>query len=69
MNKLQLFKLLRKNIKLSEKRSPVFEQNKWAKVLIYFLAAMFIIYLIMYGAIIGYAADGNQVLQTVVVAA
>ena len=59
MNKLQLFKLLRKNIKLSEKRSPVFEQNKWAKVLIYFLAAMFIIYLIMYGAIIGYAADGE----------
>ena len=59
MNKIQLFKLLRHNIKLSEKRSPVFEQNKWAKVLIYFLAAMFIIYLIMYGAIIGYAADGE----------
>ena len=59
MNKIQLFKLLRKNIKTSEKRSPVFEQNKWAKVLVYFLAAMFIIYLIMYGAIIGYAADGE----------
>ena len=59
MNKIQLFKLLRHNIKLSEKRSPVFEQNKWAKVLIYFLAAMFVIYLIMYGAIIGYAADGE----------
>ena len=59
MNKLQLFKLLRKNIKLSEKRSPVFEQNKWAKVLIYFLSAMFVIYLIMYGAIIGAAADGE----------
>ena len=59
MNKLQLFKLLRKNIKLSEKRSPVFEQNKWAKVLIYIFAAMFVIYLIMYGAIIGSAADGE----------
>ena len=59
MNKLELFKLLRKNIKLSEKRSPVFEQNKWAKVLIYFLSAMFVIYLIMYGAIIGAAADGE----------
>ena len=59
MNKLQLFKLLRKNIKLSEKRSPIFEQNNWAKVLVYFLSAMFIIYLIMYGAIIGSAADGE----------
>ena len=59
MNKIQLFKLLRHNIKVSEKRSPVFEQNKWAKVLIYFLAAMFVIYLIMYGSIIGYAADGE----------
>jgi hypothetical protein len=59
MNKIQLFKLLRKNIKLSEKRSPVFEQNKWAKALIYFLSALFVIYLIMYGAIIGSAADGE----------
>ena len=59
MNKLKLFKLLRHHIKLSEKRSPVFEQNKWAKGLIYFLSAMFIIYLIMYGAIIGAAADGE----------
>ena len=59
MNKLQLFKLLRKNIKLSEKRSPIFEQNKWAKVLVYFLSALFIIYLIMYGTIIGSAADGE----------
>ena len=28
MNKLQLFKLLRKNINLSYRRSPAFEQNR-----------------------------------------
>ena len=45
MNKFELFKLLRHHIKLSDKRSPVFEQNKWAKGVVYFL--------------IGYAADGE----------
>ena len=59
MNKLQLFRLLRKNINLSYRRSPAFEQNKWAKVLIGFGAAMFIIYLIMYGSILGAAANGE----------
>ena len=59
MNKFELFKLLRHHIKLSDKRSPVFEQNKWAKGVVYFLAAMFIFYLILYGGIIGYAADGE----------
>ena len=59
MNKLQLFRLLRKNINLSYRRSPAFEQNKWAKVLIGFGAVMFIIYLIMYGVLIGIAAEGE----------
>lgn len=59
MNKLELFKILRQHIKLSEKRSPVFEQNKWAKGVVYFLAALFIFYLILYGGIIGWAADGE----------
>ena len=58
MNKYQLFKLLRKNNHLSAKRNPALEQNKWAKVLIYFGAVMFAIYLIMYGIIMGSAADG-----------
>lgn len=59
MNKLELFKILHQHIKLSEKRSPVFEQNKWAKGVVYFLAALFIFYLILYGGIIGWAADGE----------
>ena len=59
MNKLQLYRLLRKNTNLSYKRSPAFEQNKWAKAMIYFVGVMFAIYLIMYGAIIGSMADGE----------
>lgn len=59
MNKFQLFRLLRKNTNLSYKRSPAFEQNQWAKVLFYLGGALFVIYLILYGAIIGMAADGE----------
>ena len=59
MNRLQLYRLLRKNTNLSYKRSPAFEQNKWAKGLIYFGGAMFAIDLIMYGAIIGMTAKGE----------
>ena len=59
MNKLQLYKLLRKNINLSYRHSPAFEQNRWAKVLMGFGGLMFILYLILYGVIIGMAADGE----------
>ena len=59
MNKLQLYRLLRKNTNLSYKRSPVFEQNKWAKALIYFGGALFALYLILYGIIIAMTADGE----------
>lgn len=59
MNKFQLYRLLRKNTNLSYKRSPAFEQNKWAKLLIYLGALMFAAYLIMYGCIIGMTADGE----------
>jgi len=58
MKKLKLFRLLRKNTKLSNKRSPVFEQNKWAKALIYFGGILFASYLILYGTLIAMAADG-----------
>ena len=59
MNRIQLYKLLRKNTNLSYRRSPAFEQNKWAKAMIYLGGAMFAIYLIMYGAIIGSVAKGE----------
>ena len=59
MNRIQLYKLLRKNANLSYRRSAAFEQNKWAKAMIYIGGVMFGIYLIMYGTIIGAAADGE----------
>ena len=59
MNKIQLYRLLRKNTNLSYKRSPIFEQNKWAKVMTYFGAGMFALYLILYGCIIAMTAEGE----------
>lgn len=59
MNKIQLYRLLRKNTNLSYRRSPIFEQNKWAKALIYFGGGLFALYLILYGVIIAMTADGE----------
>ena len=59
MNKWQLFRLLRQNVNLSYKRSPAFEQNQWAKLLIYMGSGLFALYLIIYGAAIGLAAEGE----------
>ena len=59
MNIFQLYWLLRKNTNLGYKRSPVFEQNKWAKLLVYMGGGMFGLYLILYGCIIAMAADGE----------
>ena len=52
MNRLMLYRLLRKNTTLSYKRSPIFEQNKWAKAITYFGAGMMALYMILYGSII-----------------
>ena len=59
MNKFQLYRLLRKNTNLSYKRSPAFEQNKWAKLLIYIGAGMFALYLILLGCDVGMVAKGE----------
>lgn len=59
MNKFQLYRLLRKNTNLSYKRSPAFEQNKWAKLLFYLGGGMFALYLIMYGCLAGMGAEGE----------
>jgi hypothetical protein len=53
MNRLQTFRLLRKNTKLSEKRSPAFEQNQVAKVMMYIGAALAAAYLIFLGSVFG----------------
>ena len=54
----KLYRLLRRNNSLSTRRSPLFEQSKWAKALLYFGGAVFALYLIIYGIIIAMTADG-----------
>ena len=46
MNRLEIYKTLRKHVKLSEKRSLSYEQNKTAKYVIYFFGGFMLIYLI-----------------------
>ena len=59
MNRLMLYRLLRKNTTLSYKRSPIFEQNKWAKAMTYFGAGLMALYMILYGCIIAMTAEGE----------
>lgn len=59
MNKWQLFRLLRRNTNLSYKRSAAFEQNQWARLLMYIGGGFFALYLIIYGTTIGFAAEGE----------
>ena len=61
MNRLQLFRLLRRNVKLSEKRNPAFEQGMVAKVLKYIGAAVVAAYMIFLGSMFGaMAADSDE---------
>ena len=59
MNRFKLYRLLRKNTNLSYKRSPAFEQNKWAKAFMAIGGAFFGLYLIIYGILIAMIADGE----------
>lgn len=45
MNKLQLYRLLRRHVKLSSKRGPIHDQNRWAKLIIFIMIAFAITYL------------------------
>ena len=61
MNKLQLFFLLRKNTKLSEKRHPMFEANQYGKFFGYLFAGFFVIYFIGIGTFLGWLAAKEDV--------
>lgn len=60
MNKLQLYRLLRRHKRLSTKRSPMFEQSVVAKVMLALGGALFVIYLIMYGCMMGLAVERGE---------
>lgn len=57
LNKLQLFRLLRRHIRLAEKRSVAYEQNKTAKFLIYLMGAFVIIYMIFIAILLALTAN------------
>lgn len=60
MNKFQLFRLLRNHIRLSEKRSAVYEQNKVAKVLIYVMGTFAIFYMIFISIMLALIANDSE---------
>ena len=57
MNKFQLFRTLRRHIKLAEKRSVAYEQNKVAKVLIYIGGAFVVLYLVFIAIMLALIAN------------
>jgi len=60
MNRLQLFRLLRKNNQLSYRRSPAFEQSLIAKVLMMIGGGFFVLYLIIYGTLFAHLATQDD---------
>ena len=56
MNKIQLFFLLRKNTKLSEKRHPMFEANQYGKLFGYIGVAIVAVEFIGIGTLLGWIA-------------
>ena len=60
MNRIQLFFTLRRNLKLSEKRSPMFEQNKIAKIFVYLGLGFTVLYLIVIGTMLGWGTRGGD---------
>lgn len=60
MNRLLLFRLLRRNKRLGFRRSPAFEQSLVAKVLMLLGGAMFVFYLIFYGVMMAFIATESR---------
>ena len=56
MNRIQLFFLLRKNKKLSEKRNVMFEANQYGKFFAYLGLAFFLLYFLGIGTFLGWIA-------------
>ena len=56
MNQFQLFRLLRKNTKLSEKRNPMFEANQYGKLIAYIVMSILAIEFIAIGTLFGWLA-------------
>ena len=57
INKVKLFLMLRKNIKLSEKRSVAYQQNKTAKIIIYLMSGFAICYMLFLSVMLALIAN------------
>lgn len=60
MNKLQLFRALRSHIKLAEKRSVAYEQNRVAKVLLYIGGSFVVLYLVFIAIMLALVANTSS---------
>lgn len=60
MNKLHLFRALRHHIKLAEKRSVAYEQNKVAKVLLYIGGSFVVLYLVFIAIMLALVANTSS---------
>ena len=57
MNRLQLFRILRRHVGLSEKRSLAFEQNRVAKFVAYLLGSFMVVYMMMISVTLAMVAN------------
>ena len=60
MSFIQLYFALRKHLKLSNKRHPLFEQNQVAKVFVYIGLGFMALYLIVIGTMLGWGTRGGD---------
>ncbi len=60
MTRFETIRTLRKHVRLSERRSELWKQNKIAKGLIYFSAALTILYLIFFAVMISLIANSSD---------
>lgn len=60
ISKLELLRILRRHIKLSEKRSPLYDQNRWAKLFVYFMGCFVLVYLIFISVPLAMAANSSS---------
>ena len=60
MNNLQIYRLIKHHIRLGERRSPIFERNRSAKYIVYFMIAFWALYLMFLGVILFLAAKSSK---------
>lgn len=61
MNRIELLRMLRKHVKLSEKRSLAYEQNRTAKVMMYVMSGFMLVYLMFLSIMFSLIANDSAV--------